>query len=178
MAEQRAFNPLVQGSNPWGRTMAYLERREPDWIPSAPIVVRQVRTIGASSHTVWGLIADHEAWPNWFPALDKIEVAGAASGVGGRRVATVGPRAIGEVFTAWEPDRRFAFAVIDGPGFLEALAESIEIEADDDRSCTVTYLQGFEPRRGFGWLVRGLQSRLTTELGKGIDGLVRAAQAA
>ncbi|MEO6571593.1 MAG: SRPBCC family protein, partial [Ilumatobacteraceae bacterium] len=63
--------------------MAELPLRPPEWIPTAPIVVRRERAIAADAASVWRRIADHETWPEWFTALDRVRVIGSAEGVGG-----------------------------------------------------------------------------------------------
>jgi hypothetical protein len=156
--------------------MAQLPVRQPDWIDTAPIVVGQERRVLAPASAVWKHIADHESWPEWFEGLKQIEVTGEAEGVGGQRVATVPGAKVGEVFTAWEPDRQFAFAVVSGPPVLAAMAESVVIEATDS-GCIVTYTMGIEPARGFGWLMRLGRKRISKMVAKALDALAVRAEA-
>ena len=156
--------------------MAQLPVRQPDWIDTAPVVVRQERRVFAPPAAVWKHIADHETWPEWFKGLKQIEVTGEAEGIGGQRVATVRGAKVGEVFTAWEPDRQFAFAVVSGPPVLAAMAESVVIEAIDN-GCVVTYTMGIEPARGFGWLVRLGRKGISKKLTKALDALAVRAEA-
>ena len=156
--------------------MAQLPVRQPDWIDTAPVVVRQERRVLAPSSAVWKHIADHETWPEWFKGLKQIEVTGEAEGIGGQRVATVPGAKIGEVFTAWEPDRQFAFAVVSGPPVLAAMAESVVIEATDN-GCVVTYTMGIEPARGFGWLLKLGAGRVEKMLAEALDNLAERTEA-
>jgi hypothetical protein len=178
MAEQWAFNPLVQGSNPWGRTMSNLPRREPDWISTAPIVVTRSRRIDASADVVWARIADHETWSEWFTALKSVRVTGEPAAVDGRREVSMSGVTVGEVFTAWEPDSLFAFSVVQAPPILASMAESVALTAEGPSACTITYTQGIEPARGFGWLWRLIAKRMTSELTKALDRLATLATAA
>ncbi len=66
-----------------------------------------------------------------------------------------------EEFTAWDEDEHFAFAVVQVRlPILATMAESVRLEdVDDGARCRVTYRQGVEGRRGFGWLMRAVWSR-------------------
>ena len=176
MAEQWAFNPLVQGSNPWGRTMAQLPIHQPEWIGTAPVVVRRERSVLAPPAAVWKHIADHQAWPQWFKGLKTVQVTGAAEGVGGQRVASVTGATVGEVFTAWAPNEQFAFAIVTGPRVLAGMAESVVL-VPGGGGCTVTYTVGIEPAPGFGWLVKLGSKRLAKLIEKALDALALRAQA-
>ena len=156
--------------------MAQLPVRQPEWIATAPLVVQRERRVFAAPAAVWKHIADHETWPEWFVALKRVKVTGAAEGVGGQRVVSVPGATIGELFTAWDPNERFAFAVISGPRLLAALAESVVIEPNDD-GCTVTYTQGIEPARRFGWFWRLSSKRMSKLLGNALDALAARAEA-
>ena len=48
----------------------------PEWIDAAPIIVREEIEIAAPPSAVWARIADHETWPEWFTALDRVERIG------------------------------------------------------------------------------------------------------
>src|SRR5205085_12018042 len=52
MAEQRTLNPQVQGSNPWGRTMAD-ERTRPSTVAAGAALVGAA-LLGVSAFLVWG----------------------------------------------------------------------------------------------------------------------------
>ncbi len=151
--------------------MSTLPRREPDWIPTAPIVVTRSRRIDASVDAVWARIADHETWPEWFTALKSVRVTGEPTGVDGRREVSMGGITLGEVFTAWEPGSLFAFSVVNGPPIIASVAESVALSAEGPSACTVTYSQAIEPARGSAWLWTIIAKRMNTELGKALDRL-------
>ena len=156
--------------------MAQLPVRQPDWIESAPLVVRRERRVLAPPAAVWKHIADHESWPEWFTALKQVQVTGEAEGVGGQRAVSVPGATVGEVFTAWDPAQRFAFAVTSGPRVFAALAESVVLEPTAD-GCIVTYTQGIEPARYFGWLVKLGAGRAEKMLASALDNLAARAEA-
>lgn len=149
-----------------------MRERQPEWIVEAPIRTEARRTIAASPDAVWEVIADHERWPQWFPALRSVTVTGEAAGVGGRRRVTIPGIRFDEVFTAWEPGRLFAFTVVaTRPPLLAAMAESLTLSEAADGSTTVVYRQGFEPRRGFGWFWGRNLGRMQASLEDGLAGL-------
>ena len=156
--------------------MAQLPVRQPDWIDTAPIVVRQERRVSAPPPAVWKHIADHETWPEWFTALKQVRVTGEPTGVGGQREVSVPGATVGEVFTAWDPDERFAFAVISGPPVLAAVAESVVLEPTSD-GCIVTYTQGIEPARFCGWFMKLGAGRAEKMLSAALDNLAERTEA-
>jgi carbon monoxide dehydrogenase subunit G len=122
----------------------------PEWIDSAPIRVEETVEVGASPTAVWAVIADHAAWPEWFTALDEVQVTGRATGVGGQRRVVARRLPIDEEFTAWDEEEHFAFAVVRSRlPILGTMAESVRIEETGGGS-RVTYRQGLQARRGFG----------------------------
>ncbi|HEY5663384.1 MAG TPA: SRPBCC family protein [Ilumatobacter sp.] len=155
--------------------MAQLPIRQPEWIPAAPVVVRRERHVDAPASAVWRHIADHETWPEWFPGLKRVEVPGSREGVGGQRLVSVPGATVGEVFTAWDPDARFAFAVVAAPRVLASMAESVVIAADGD-SCDVTYTIGIEPATGFGWFWRLAAGRMARMLERALVNLAERAE--
>ena len=147
----------------------------PEWIDSAPTLVEQSIDIAASPDDVWVHIADHERWPEWFDALKSVDVVGtgpdAGTGIGGqRRVRLKGPR-VDEEFTAWKPGEQFAFAITATKmPVLHTMAEEVRLEAIDG-GCRVTYRQGIEMRKGFGWLGKPMAGQLAKQLGAALISL-------
>ena len=128
----------------------------PEWITNAPILVEQRIEIDAPPSAVWAHIANHEAWPEWFTELDSVECVGDGEGVGSGRTVKIKVLTLTEEFTAWEPDRHFAFAVIKSPiPFLAKMAEEVVLEPNGDGT-TVTYRQGLEGRKYLGGLMKAM----------------------
>lgn len=138
----------------------------PEWIDSAPIVVDASIVIQAPPSEVWAEIADHEAWPEWFDALDRVEPGITSTGVGGTRRVIAKRLPIDEEFTAWDENEHFAFAVTGSKlPILAAMAESVRLEpVDDGAGCRVTYRQGLQGRTGSGWLLKAIWSRPAADL--------------
>jgi len=125
----------------------------PEWIDSAPIRVERSIDIAAPPAAVWAVIADHVNWPKWFTSLDRVEVTGAPTGVGGGRRVTVSRISIDEKFTVWDENEHFAFAVVATKmPFLDTMAESVRIEPTEG-GCRVNYRQGLQAKRGLGFLL-------------------------
>lgn len=146
--------------------------RPPEWIDSAPLVVKEQIVIDAPSATVWARIVDHRTWPEWFTDLDVVEPAPVSTGIGGGRTVTVKKLPIIEEFTAWDENQHFAFAVIESKiPILGSLAESVQLEALDGGRCRVTYRQGIGGRRGFNWLVTAIWKQAAKGLPRALENL-------
>jgi uncharacterized protein YndB with AHSA1/START domain len=150
--------------------MAQLVERSPEWIGTAPVVVQNSRRINASADSVWARIADHESWPEWFTDLKSVKVTTAPEGVGGGREVKLPGITVGETFTAWDPPSHFAFTLVEGPRILASMAESITIEPEGD-GCVITYAQGIQPGKGFGWLWKINAKRMNGQQRKALDRL-------
>ena len=138
----------------------------PEWIDSAPIVVDESIVIQAPPSAVWAEIIDHESWPEWFVALDRVEPGPTSTGVGGTRRVIAKRLPIDEEFTTWDADKHFAFGVTATKlPILAAMAESVRLEPlDDGAACKVDYRQGLQGRTGFGWLMKLIWSRAAKDL--------------
>jgi uncharacterized protein YndB with AHSA1/START domain len=148
----------------------------PEWIDSAPVCVETTIEIAAPPSDVWKHVADHLHWPEWFRALDQVDITGMPTGVGGERRVSVGRLAIDEVFTAWDENEHFAFAATSSPlAFLLTLAESVRLEPAGT-GCRVTYRQGLQGRRGFGFVVGRMGQRMGGGLEAGLAGLKARAE--
>lgn len=138
--------------------------QEPEWIDSAPILVSESIDIEAPPTEVWAHVADHESWPTWFEALERVEHLGSPTGVGGGRRVHLKAGALDETFTAWDDAEHFAFAVTSSSiPILRTLAESVRLTPIDGGT-RVTYRQGVEGRRGAGWLMRLVWKRAAAQL--------------
>lgn len=145
--------------------------KQPEWIDTAPIRVVETIEIDAPPSEVWAHVADHASWPEWFDALERVEPLGEPAGVGGGRRIFVAKRPIDETFTAWDENEHFAFSVIASKlPVLQALAESVRLEPSPTGT-RVTYRQGLEGRRGFGWLMSLIWKRPAKQLSEALAAL-------
>lgn len=143
----------------------------PEWIDDAPIRVTESVDIAAPPRGVWAHIADHESWPEWFTALERVERFGSGEGVGSGRRVIVMRLPIDEEFTAWDVDEHFAFGVTATKIVtLQALAESVRLESIDGGT-RVTYRQGVQGRPGLGWAMRLLWRRPARQLADALGNL-------
>jgi hypothetical protein len=153
--------------------MATHELQPPEWIDSAPITVVESIDISAPPSQVWAHVTDHESWPEWFTPIERVEPLGSPTGVGGGRRITVRKRPIDEVFTAWDEDRHFAFAVTESKlPILHSLAESVRLEPIESGT-RLTYRQGLQGRPGFGWLMRLIWKQPAKQLPTALEQLRR-----
>lgn len=151
--------------------MHELVHRDLAWIPNAPIVVEETVEIDAPPAQVFRHVADHEGWTAWFKGLNKVEVTGAATGVGGQRRVTVGKIVIDEEFIGWEDDRLFAFTLTAiSRHLVSSMAESVRVEPLANDRSRVTYTMGLEPRPRWGAFTRlatrSLRRNLQRALGR------------
>jgi hypothetical protein len=154
-----------------GDVMATHEVQPPEWIDAAPITVTESVDISAPPAQVWAQIADHTAWPEWFAPIERIEPLGSPTGVGGGRRVFVRRRPIDEVFTAWDEDRHFAFAVTESRiPILASLAESVRLDPNG-AGTRVTYRQGLQGRVGCGWLMRLIWKQPARQLADALEQL-------
>jgi uncharacterized protein YndB with AHSA1/START domain len=161
----------------YGGAMPRHPVQPPEWIDAAPIRVEQTIEIAAPPAAVWERIADHERWPTWFTTLDRVEVTGAATGVGGGRTVTVKRLSLGEQFTAWDDDAHFAFAVTSSfLPILDTMAESVRLEPTETGT-TVTYVQGLQAKRGCGKLLALAWRNAPRQLADALANLKRQVEA-
>jgi uncharacterized protein YndB with AHSA1/START domain len=154
----------------------------PAWIHDAPFRVAASRTIPAPAEAVWGVLADHEAWPSWFTTLTTVEVTGSPTGIGGRRRVAIGRARLDEEFTAWEPAREFSFAITEVTmrptrlrtirvPLVKGMAESIRLTPVGDDRCAVVYEQGIEPTRFGAIVLKGATKKMETTLHAALERL-------
>jgi hypothetical protein len=84
---------------------------------------------------------------------------------------SAGPFSFHEMFTAWDENERFAFAVVrSNLPFLAGMAEEVRIDPIEGGS-KVTYRQGLEARTGFGWLLGLVAKRMSKDLAEALEAL-------
>lgn len=129
--------------------MADLTPQPPEWIHTAPIQVAVTRELAASPAEVFAALADHETWPEWFTAVERVERFGDQhDGVGSNRRVFINTRvSIDEEFNVWSPDTEWGFTLLSSTmGGLKSMNELVTIEELDPNRSRVTYKMGIEPK--------------------------------
>jgi hypothetical protein len=126
--------------------MTAIEPRTLAWAPSAPIQNEGRAHSTAAPDAVFAVLADQEAWPEWFPRIEKVTVGPGPVGVGSQRTVTLRGLAVDEVLIAWEPGRLFAFTGVDvRPRAFAALVEQCLLEPTADGGTDITWVQSVTP---------------------------------
>jgi len=155
--------------------MASLTPQSPEWTDDAPVKFSAVREVAATADAVFVALAEHESWPEWFDAVDRVERVGEQhDGVGSKRRIFLARERIRvlEEFIEWEPGKVWSFTVLEANGpfrLLETLNERITIQAIGPDRTRITYLMAMKPNRGSGPLFdkvirRGMEKNLTKAL--------------
>lgn len=152
--------------------------KQPDsWVDEATNRCEARIEVAATPERIWEVLADHESWPEWFTAIDTVEVTGAASGIGAERRVTLPGMVIDEEFVAWEPGRRFAFTVVGmSKPVFDTLNERVTIEDLGNGRCEVTYIQAFKPKAWFALPFLVVKRQFRRGLHRGLKGLKARAE--
>ena len=156
--------------------MGKLTQQPPEWIHSAPFRASATRELEATPDAVFTALADHESWPDWFDAIERVERFGDLhDDVGSNRRIFINRRiSVDEEFNVWEPGQRWGFRVLSAtmPG-LKSMAELVTIDdLGDDRS-SVTYLMGIEAKPPLSLVIGRAAGPIGKNLGKALDNLGR-----
>ena len=158
--------------------MAALVRQSIDWIAIAPIAISASAASTAPPERVFAVLADHERWPEWFPSVSKVEVIGAAEGVGARRRVTIPGSVVEEEFIVWEPGVRWSFTgTAARPKLTRSLVEDCRLEALGSGGTRITYTMYLDPPPLLKPLVRLATRQVRSGIQQGMEGLARRAAA-
>jgi uncharacterized protein YndB with AHSA1/START domain len=131
--------------------------------------------IAAPRDRVWGIVADHEGMPAWFPVCEVIRRDPGSpdpNGVGAVRVVRALGLAIEERVTAFEPEERLEYALTQGAPVRDHRGEVVlACDGDGTRVRWRVRLRPLVP--GTGWIVERALRRM---LRRGLEGLARRAQ--
>lgn len=156
--------------------MAELTPRPIDWIESAPIKIEARGESTASPGAVFDVLADHERWPEWFPAVRKVEVTGPATGVGARRRVVIQGATVDEEFIVWEPGERWAFTGLAArPRFTRSLVEDCRLETLPSGGTAISYTMYLDPPLLLRPLMKLLAARIRSNNTKALATLARRA---
>ncbi len=152
-----------------------LRTRPPGWIENAPVKVGVAREFATTPDEVFEALCDHESWPDWFEAIERVERLGdQREGVGSRRRVHINKRfSVDEEFIVWEPGKAWGFTVYEASiGGLRTLNELVQIQAIADDRTRVTYTMGFDPNPVVGVLMKvGAKAVMRKKLGTALDSL-------
>lgn len=156
--------------------MRALTPRTIDWITSAPIAIEAHAESTASPDAVFAVLADHETWPEWFPAVKSVTVIGAASGVGARRRVVVPGLTVDEEFIAWEPGVRWSFTGLAAkPGVLRSLVEDCRLSPLDSGGTAISYTMYLDPPKALVPVMRLAAKQIRRNNTKAMEALAARA---
>jgi uncharacterized protein YndB with AHSA1/START domain len=145
--------------------------RSLDWIGQAPLALEGRGTSTASPEEVFAVLADHERWPEWFPAVRSVEVLGAAEGVGATRRVRIPGAVVDEEFIAWEPGVRWSFTgTAARPRIFSSLVEDCRIEVVDGAT-SFSYTMYFQPSSLSGPVLKAASRGIRANIGKAMRNL-------
>lgn len=158
--------------------MTAIEPRTLAWAPSALVQNKGRAHSSAAPDAVFAVLADQEAWPEWFPTLIKVTVEPGPVGVGTRRTVKLPGLTVDEEFLAWEPGRLFAFTGVGvRPHAFSALVEQCVLEPTADGGTDITWVQSLTPANALFRVVLKLARRIVVRsLDKAMANLARRAE--
>lgn len=156
--------------------MATLVPRTIEWVDVAPIRIAASAESTASPTDVFGVLADHERWPEWFPSLRRVTVLGPAAGVGARRRVAVRGATIDEEFIVWEPGARWSFTATSArPPFTRSLVEDCQLDGLQSGGTSITYTMYLDPPPAVRPLFKVLAGRVQANNTRALANLARRA---
>jgi uncharacterized protein YndB with AHSA1/START domain len=159
--------------------VADLTRRTLDWIDEAPVRITARAVSSAPPDAVFAVLADHERWPEWFPAVRRVTVLGRAEGVGARRRVAIRGATVDEEFIVWEPGRRWSFTgTAARPRFTRSLVEDCRLESTPDGGTAIDYTMYLDPPPALRVLFGVLQGRVAANNRRAVQHLARRAESA
>jgi uncharacterized protein YndB with AHSA1/START domain len=154
--------------------MAKLTTQPPEWIHTAPIQITATREMSATADDVFTALADHESWPEWFAAIQRVERFGDLNeGLGSNRRVFINKRvAIDEEFNVWEPGKKWGFVVLESTvGGLKSMSELVTIDGAANDRVSVTYKMGIEPKAVLAPILGIAKGGMKKNLEKALAGL-------
>ncbi len=139
---------------------------------ASELIVTEV-TVAATPEEVWGVLADNERWPEWFPAAKSCHTTSdEAEGVGSTRWIHFDLFKVNERFVGWDPPNLWAFTILDAnlPGIVSVVEQAI-IDPVGDHETRVTYTLGADLAPYMRPLAPVLRWRLGSLFKKGLPGI-------
>jgi hypothetical protein len=146
-----------------------------EWVSESPVRIPARTTATAAPAAVFAVLADHLAWPEWFGSVRKVEVIGAAEGIGATRRVHAAGMVIEEEFIAWDPGRRWAFtATALRPAFTRSLVEDCGLVATDGGT-EITYTMHLDPPPALRPVVAAAAPMIRRQLSRALANLAARA---
>jgi len=156
--------------------MKPLVPRPIEWIGDAQVRIAARAVSAAAPAEVFGILADHERWADWFPSIRSVQVLGPAAGVGARRRVVLRGATIEEEFIVWQPGVRWAFTgTAASPRILRSLVEDCRLEVTGDGGTTSRYGMYLDAPRHLRPLVRAMAGTLQANCNRGLANLAERA---
>jgi uncharacterized protein YndB with AHSA1/START domain len=159
--------------------MARLVAQDVSFADSAPWRIDVTGVIDAPVDRVWATFTNDPSWAVWFNKCRSCESTSTpAGGVGSTRSITVSGLKVDERFIAWEPERLWAFTVVNlRPAFAASMVERATFTDLAGTQTRIDYRIAIAPRR---WarplrkiLAKQTQSAFTVSLGN-LNGYIHA----
>jgi hypothetical protein len=146
-----------------------------EWTAASPVRISAHHIAAAAPEAVFAVLADHVRWPEWFGSVRKVEVTGAAEGIGATRRVHAAGMVIDEEFIAWYPGRRWAFTATGlRPGFARSLLEDCALQTSSGGT-DITYTMHLDPRLAMRPIVAAAAPLIRRQLAKALANLARRA---
>ena len=149
-----------------------LETRDLTFLDVAPIQIEETTMVEAAPGRLWPALADATAWTSWFAGVNRaFYTSPGPHGVGSIRFVEVSGLQVNEEVLAFEPDRRFAFRVLQAnrPG-IASMVEEVTLEPVGPNT-RVVYRQALALRWPLAAFNPLLRFQLRRALRRGLRGL-------
>lgn len=119
---------------------------EGDFLEVAPVRGSLTKRIPTSAATLFRVLEDADAWPQWLDAIEDVNWT-SPLGMGATRTIKLGNMAVDEYFFEWEDGQHMAFRFERSQlPLLEAFAERWKIEPISENECDLTWTYGLVAR--------------------------------
>ena len=134
-----------EGEKRSSKTFEYA-KVEGNFLEVAPVKGSLKKRMPASAETLFRVLEDADAWPQWLDAVQEVTWT-APLGVGATRDIKMGNMVIQEHFFEWEDGRLMGFRFERGPlPLIEAFAERWQIDPVSETECDITWTYGFQAK--------------------------------
>ncbi|MBT3219290.1 MAG: SRPBCC family protein [Proteobacteria bacterium] len=145
----------------------------PEWGKDAPFFFENTRILSATPARVFDVLMDATSWPQWFPDMEDVEYTTPPPvGVGSKRIVTLRGQRLEEVFTVFEPGKRWAFYVERSTVPLTShFQEDYRLEAVGEGQTRLDWYVYFRPHRPLHLLRRAISPMLDKMFREGMTNL-------